>query len=109
MKRYFINFWLWWYVIEASQVARSLINLWSFTLGYFNVLPMAQNLFVPLYQDYSTIGYAISLPIRLVWVTVGSILQLIVTVPLLFLFFLYLIVPLIPVIQLLRYFTYAIA
>ncbi|KXK26793.1 MAG: hypothetical protein TR69_WS6001000814 [candidate division WS6 bacterium OLB20] len=108
MKKYFINFWLWWYVIEAGQVARNLINMWSFTLGYFNVVPMARNLFVPLYQDYSAIGYAISFPIRLIWITVGSIMQLFVTVPLLLLFLMYLVLPLIPVFQLLRYLSNAI-
>lgn len=64
---------------------------------------MAQNLFVPLYQDYSTIGYAISLPIRLIWVTVGSIMQIFVTIPLLFLFVVYLVLPLIPILQLLSF------
>jgi hypothetical protein len=97
VRRYFLNFWIWWYLIKGRELLRSLTFGWNFTLGYFNVVPMLKNLFVPLYQDYSNIGILISIPIRLVWVIIGSFMQLIVTIPLVCVYLIYLVVPLLPI------------
>jgi len=53
----------------------------------FAVRVTALNLASPLYQDYSLVGYAISIPTRLFLVIVGSLIYLVI-----FLFFLALII-----------------
>lgn len=96
IKRYFINFWIWWYVVNARLILLGLIGRWSFTLSFLNVVPMLRNLFVPLYQDYSRIGIFISIPIRLVWIITGTFFQFIITIPLGIAFLVYLVLPLVP-------------
>lgn len=95
-KRYILNFWIWWYIIESKQVWKKIVGIASFTLGYLNVVPMAQNIFAPLYQDYSRTGRIIAFPIRLIWILIGSIIQLIITIPLLAIYLFYLVLPIMP-------------
>ncbi|MFQ5493450.1 MAG: hypothetical protein ACE5DX_04795 [Candidatus Dojkabacteria bacterium] len=102
-KHYIINFWVWWYLVRGRHVLERIVGIWNFTLGYFNVVPMLRNLFVPLYQDYSNIGIVISIPIRLVWVIVGSAMQLLITAPLLIAYMIFLMLPLLPVYGLLNF------
>jgi hypothetical protein len=97
IKKYIINFWLWWYRIEVKEFGRNMLRLWMYMLGRFNVVPMATNLFTPLYQDYSAVGRMISLIIRSVWVVVGGSLQLIVTIPIVIIFVILVFLPLIPI------------
>lgn len=97
MVKYFINFWIWWYVVKAYDIASELVVYWSFVLNYINLPLMTLNLFVPLYQDESLVGKFISFIIRLVWILIGSLLMLILTIPMVSVFILYLLVPIMPV------------
>jgi len=72
-------------------------------LATFNVIPMLTNLFQPLFQDNTRMGRIIAFPIRLIWVLVGSIFQLILTIPLTMLYVIYLMLPLVPIWALLEY------
>jgi len=102
--KYVVNPWIWWYWIKGAEVFNTLLQIWSFSLAYMNVVPMLRNLFQPLYQDYSFVGRVVAFPIRLGWVVGGSLIQLVITVPVIFAFLIYLILPILPIIQLVRYF-----
>jgi len=104
LKKYLIDFWIWWYIVNARETVMNLLRVWSFTFAYFNILPMLTNLFIPLYQDFTIMGRLISIPIRLTWVAVGSFLQLLVTIPLLAFLLFYLLLPLLPWWACARYF-----
>jgi len=103
IKDYIINFWLWWYFVKVKEIGQILLRYWLFLLGYLNVVPMVKNFFIPLYQDYTFIGRVISFIIRFIWVVVGSIIQIIATVPLIFLFIIIFFLPIIPIIMILSY------
>lgn len=97
MVQYFFNFWVWWYVVIAYDLARSLFGKWSFMLNQLNLPVMVTNMFVPLYQDYSWGGKFISFLIRFVWVFFGSIIMIIFTVLLVLIYVIYLLLPLMPI------------
>jgi len=97
IKRYIINFWVWWYVVKAYDLAQELIGYWGFLLNYLNIPSMLTNLFVPLYQDYSWGGKFISLIIRSAWVIFGSLVMIFVTIPIIFIYFVYILIPFMPV------------
>jgi hypothetical protein len=97
MVRYFFNFWVWWYVIIAYDLARFLLEKWGFLLNLLNLPAMVSNMFVPLYQDYSWGGKFISFIIRFVWVFFGTIVMVIATVPIVLVYVIYLLLPLMPV------------
>jgi len=96
-KRYFVNFWIWWYVIQNKELLKKGLSFWMYTMGFFKIVPMLTNLFVPLYQDETRMGRVIAFPIRFIWVIVGSLLQIAITIPLLANYLLYLALPLIPI------------
>lgn len=104
IKKYFINFWIWWYYVNAGDILGDLLRFWLLILGKLNVVPMLSNLFVPLYQDYSAIGRFISFMIRLVWSFFGIAIFLIVGVPILALMALYLIAPIFSIYQVVIFF-----
>jgi hypothetical protein len=92
-----VNFWIWWYVVKAYDFAQELFGYWAFMLNYLNLPVMASNMFVPLYQDTSTVGKFISFIIRSVWIFFGGIFMIIITIPLLAVYGLYLLLPVLPV------------
>lgn len=104
-QKYTINFWLWWYIVENKIVLSRLVAIAGFTLGYFNIIPMLQNLFQPLYQDNTKMGRIIAFPIRVAWITFGTIVQTIITIPLIIAYVAYLIFPLLPFVAVLSYFV----
>jgi hypothetical protein len=104
IKQYFLNFWIWWYVINARTFGQNLLAKWNFTLGFLNLVPMLSNLFVPLYQDYSRTGILVSIPIRLVWVVSGTIIQILITIPLVLAYLVYLILPVLPLLAVISFF-----
>jgi hypothetical protein len=103
-KKYFINFWVWWYWINTREVLGSLFRFWLMVLGKLNVVPMLSNLFVPLYQDYSVIGRFVSFVIRFSWSFFGLITFLLIGIPILALALLYLAAPVIVVYQIISFF-----
>ena len=105
LKKYLLDFWIWWYVVNAKATIMNILRIWGFTLSYFNIVPMLKNMFVPLYQDFTLTGKLISIPIRLTWVFFGSILQFLVTVPLLVYLVFYLLLPILPIIGIVSYLT----
>ena len=101
MVRYFFNFWVWWYVVNAYDLYRKLIEKWSFLLNYLNLPSMVVNIFVPIYQDYSIGGKFISFIIRFFWIIFGTLFMIIITVPFLAIYIIYLLLPFMPVFALL--------
>jgi hypothetical protein len=97
VTKYFFNFWIWWYIVKAYDVARELFGRWSFVLNYLNIPAMATNLFVPLYQDNSVVGKFISFLIRSVWIIIGGSITLVFAVPLIAIYFVYLLLPIMPI------------
>jgi len=105
LQRYILNFWIWWYVIVHKAILAKLFGSWGFVLGKLNVVPMLTNLFQPLFQDFTKVGRLIAFPIRSIWVLIGSSIQIIVTIPLLFIYVVYLAMPMIPVWAVISYFV----
>jgi len=101
MVQYFINFWVWWYVVKAYDYARNLIGYWSFLLNYVYLPSMIANLFVPLYQDNSIAGKFISVIIRFAWIVFTSVFMIFITVPMLVVYLIYLLIPFLPIFALL--------
>ena len=95
-KRYFLNFWLWWYAVEARLFLAKLTSIWLFTLEFLNLVPMLSNLFEPLYQDYTRTGRIVGFIFRSGWIFFGSLAQLVITIPLVVAFVVFLILPLLP-------------
>ena len=96
MKTYFINFFLWWYLLNGKKVYINLVGKWLYTLEALNVIPMLTNLFRPLFQDQSWEGKLIAVPFRLIWVILGSSFQLVYAIILAIFFSIYLFLPLAP-------------
>jgi hypothetical protein len=82
LKKYFLNFWIWWYGAQLASILKGTYSLWSLSLANLNILPMLSNLFVPMYQDQSFSGKVISFFLRSMWVLFGSIILVLLTVPL---------------------------
>ncbi|MBN1331585.1 hypothetical protein JW978_01725 [Candidatus Dojkabacteria bacterium] len=103
-QKYFLNFFVWWYLVKARDISTAFWRTWLFGFVSFRVWPMLSNLFVPLYQDNSWVGRLIGFPIRLVWGGVGLIIELMFLVVLTFIFFIYLALPIIPVLGIINWF-----
>lgn len=103
LNRYFINYFIWWYFVQAKAMVGKVLETWIFILNILNVGPMLKNLFQPLYQDYSRMGRLIAFPIRLTWVLFGTLVGAI----LLFLFIgiigVYLMLPIMPLYGVISY------
>ncbi len=106
LKRYFLNFWVWWYAVEARLFLGKLTSTWLFVLEFLNLVPMLSNLFEPLYQDYTRTGRIVGFMFRSGWIFFGSLAQIIVTIPLLAAFVLFLILPVLPVWAVISFLTY---
>ncbi|MFC1780503.1 hypothetical protein ACFLY9_02315 [Patescibacteria group bacterium] len=104
LKKYILNFWIWWYGVRLASMARSAYSFWSLALANLNVLPMLSNIFVPMYQDQSWSGRFMSFFLRLGWIIFGSILQILITIPLIFVVLFWLALPVLCVVQVLRFF-----
>ena len=96
MKKYFWNFFLWWYIFNGKSVFTALVSNWIYTLESINLIPMITSLFLPLYQDYSWEGKLVAVPFRILWVIFGSILVLAYSILLVLAFALYLLIPFVP-------------
>jgi hypothetical protein len=99
LKNYIINFWIWWYIIKGQDFAKTLWRFWLFSFTYLRIGPMFANLFSPLYQDRTWTGRIIAFPIRIIWGTIGLVLQIILTIIEIFTFVFYLLLPIVPVIE----------
>ena len=72
------------------------------SLANLNILPMLANFFVPMYQDQSFTGRVLSLLLRFVWVIIGTLLQLLLTIPLVGIAVVWLALPIACHVQLIR-------
>lgn len=104
IKKYFLNFWIWWYGAQLLTVIQKALSLWNFTLMRLNVLPMITNLFVPMFQDTSFSGKILSFFLRIVWILWGTIIQILVTIPLVGYVLVWVSVPVFCIIQIVRVF-----
>lgn len=103
INRYFINFFVWWYLVESKIFFAKLAGFWLMVMSILNVVPMLQNLFRPLYQDYTWMGRLIAFPIRAMWVFMGAFALLLLLIPLVFLGVAYLLLPIMPVLGVLGF------
>lgn len=108
MIKYFYNFWVWWYFAKAYDIATSLMNRWLFIYNYMNLPSMIENFIVPLYQDQSGVGKFISVIIRSVWIILGGVIMLLLTVPMIIIFGIYLLLPIMPLFAVLNTILYYI-
>lgn len=104
LKKYLLNFWLWWYGVQIRTILKSTYSFWSLSLANLNILPMFTNLFVPMYQDTSISGKIVSFVIRSTWVSIGSILQFFITIPLLGIILLWMVLPFLCIFQVINFF-----
>lgn len=81
IDKFFTNFWLWWYVVRSREEANNLFRSWLHFAAITNLSSMLTNLFVPLYQDYSSSGRIISFSIRFCWVIIAGFIQIVLTIP----------------------------
>ncbi len=91
-------FYLWsflvhWYFNGGKVALHLLVRSLEFFDSFFAIRETASNIFVPLYQDYSIVGYIISLPTRLLLVTISSIIYLSLSVICLVLFTIWALLP----------------
>lgn len=105
IKKYILNFWIWWYGVQLRSNLQAIYSFWSLSLANLNILPMLANLFVPMYQDQSFIGKFLSLFLRLGWVFFGSIFLLVITIPLIVIFFAWLILPILCIFEIINFFV----
>lgn len=103
VKKYFFNFWIWWYGVQLVYVFQTIYSFWSMSLANMNILPMMSNLFVPMYQDQSFTGKMISFVVRLLWVVFGGLLQFLITIPLLLILLIWILLPFLCIIQIFRF------
>lgn len=97
LNRYFINYFIWWYLVESKIILGRVFRGWMFLMNLLNVPPMLKNLFKPLYQDYTKMGRIIAFPIRFTWVLMGLTVELLLLPVFLIVFIVYLILPVIPI------------
>lgn len=103
MQEYFINFFLWWYLVKVKAAFFNAIKNLVFYMNLTLALPMAQNLFVPMFRDKSSGGKALSLFIRFWWVGFGTIASIAISLPY-FVFALFLLIlPVLPIIQIILF------
>lgn len=99
MAEYTINFIIWWYFYKLPEISRTILFQYVFMLNKTRSLPMAQNLFKPLYGDTSSTGILIGIPIRFFWMMGGGILSTLYIIPFVLFLLLFATLPLVPVIQ----------
>ena len=95
-KTYFLDFWIWWYWFKAKSVLSSAWTNLLQTIGYLDLIPMATNLFQPLFQDRTWEGRLVAIPIRFGWVAVSSIIVIIYSILMLIVLVCYFLIPLLP-------------
>jgi len=105
IKKYFINFWVWWYGVQFVTVARSAFTFWSLFLARFNTVPMLVHLFVPMFQDQSAAGRVLSFFVRLFWAFTGIILQIAITIPLFIFVSVWVVLPFLCLFQIIQFFV----
>lgn len=105
LQKYLVNFWVWWYFIQIREFGKTILRTWLYALGFTNLVPMITNLFRPLYQDYTIIGYVIGFIVRSVWSVFGLVSMFFITIPLLIIYLVMVILPLLPIIMILSYFV----
>jgi hypothetical protein len=94
MKRYLIDPIHWYFLVFFKDFAQEhFLNQYIFFLNKTNTIPMMKNLFVPIYQDQSSIGKAMGFIIRSIWITYGSIVSTIKIIPFLLVSVLVLVLP----------------
>lgn len=82
MKRYLIDPIYWYFAVFFRDFAqRNFVNQYIFFLNKTNTIPMAKNLFVPIYRDESSMGKAIGFIIRFLWIGYGSVVSSIKIIP----------------------------
>ncbi len=102
MNEYFYNAFYWWYMIKVKEYFLFVRRRYLFMLNRTDSLPMARNMFRPMFGDETKMGYMIGIFIRIWWVSIGVTLSSFLIIPyILFGVFLFLL-PLIPFIQLFR-------
>jgi len=82
----FINFLKFWYIEIPWHLWDRYSNRIAFLERSFGVKINIENLFVPLWQDYSLLGRVLSFPIRIFKIFIGFLVYFLLTL-IIFLFF----------------------
>jgi len=99
MQEYLINFFIWYYLIRVQKyIHYQVIERFIYLLNRTDTLPMAQNLFHPLFQDNSFSGRFIGFFIRFWWITIGIIVSILLIVPNIVISIILVTLPFIPII-----------
>lgn len=102
-QNYISGFFVWWYFVNLVELVRTMyFFLWG-VLERFKLPEMLSNLFIPLYQDESTIGKILSFFIRFIWIAIGSIASLVVIAFMFLSFAIYLTLPFLPILIVIFY------
>ncbi len=104
IKKYILNFWVWWYGAKFVDVLSNAYSFWSLSLANLNILPMLNNLLVPMYQDQSLTGKFLSFILRLTWVFFGSLIQFAITIPIVLVILLWVSAPIICLFEIFKFF-----
>ncbi len=99
MREYFLNFFVWYYLIKFGEYLRFVRFVFVFLMMKTNALPMIKYIKYPMFGDYSRLGKIIGPILRFFWALIGSIISLIVIIPFLFLVPIVFLLPILPVIQ----------
>ncbi|MEI6886983.1 MAG: hypothetical protein WCK31_01970 [bacterium] len=96
-QNYISGFIVWWYLVNLVEITKLLYFFWWGILESLKLPEMLTNLFIPLYQDETTLGKVISFFIRLIWITMASVVTVVVSVFIFIVFVIYLILPFLPI------------
>ncbi|MEI6462873.1 MAG: hypothetical protein WCO33_04395 [bacterium] len=101
-QNYISGFFVWWYLVNLVEITRSMYFFWWGILESVKLPEMVSNLFIPLYQDESSLGKILSFFIRLIWIFVGGVITLMFSVVIFIVFVIYLVLPFLPLLILVR-------
>ncbi|MBU0975524.1 MAG: hypothetical protein ABIE03_07850 [Patescibacteria group bacterium] len=104
IKKYILNFWVWWYGAKLREVLQTVYSFWSLSLANLNILAMLGNLFVPMFRDQSFTGRVVSIFLRLGWVTGGTVIQILITIPAVSIIVIWLVLPFLCIYQFIQAF-----
>jgi hypothetical protein len=104
MQQYILNFFVWWYkIVVKGYFRQEVLSKYVFYLNKTNALPMAKNLFTPMFRDSSSFGKNISVFIRFWWVGIGTLYSSIVIIPRVLVGLVLISLPFLPLIQVLLF------
>lgn len=97
MKRYVINFFVWWFTVHSKAIIFRLSSRFVFIMDSTGTISMAQNINTPMFQDESPIGRTLGKFLRVMWVWLGGMLSILLILPISLFYLIYLSLPFIAI------------